>query len=102
MFQNSVTKGVKSLKAEWWQDKSWPTLGPTQFQTQTVKVPSIACFDLKKTFSQDVLVFFHNSAFSKHYDVDDGITSIIFSLSDFGLSRRKIWAKFSFDIILLR
>ena len=58
MFQNSVTKGVKSLKAEWWQDKSWPTLGPTQFQTQTVKVPSIACFDLKKkTFSQGVLFF---------------------------------------------
>ena len=48
MFQNSVTKGVKSLKAEWWQDKSWPTLGPTQFQTQTVKVQPIACFDLKK------------------------------------------------------
>ena len=48
IFQNSDTKGVNSLKAERWQDKSWPTLGPTQFQTQTVKVPSIACFDLKK------------------------------------------------------
>ena len=58
MFQNSDTKGVNSLKEERWQDKSWPTLGPTQFQTQTVKVPSIACFDLKKKHSQGVLVFY--------------------------------------------
>ena len=79
-----------------WQDKSWPTLGPTQFQTQTVKVPSIACFDLKNIFSrcssfslfpqqrfqQTLWRWWWHDLFCKCGD--------IFSLSDFGLARRKI------------
>ena len=91
MFQNSVTKGVNSLKAEWLQDKSWPTLGPTQFQTQTVKVPSIACFDLKKEFTQSVLVFkFPQQCFQQApWWHDFCRCSDIFSSSDFRLARRK-------------